>query len=102
MTIEVIGGISKTPRRSTTMIKQLLLVLAAVTVGATAYAQVEPTVKESAKAVSESAKEGGDKVKAAASSEPNKSMDKAKAQVHKAKAHAHKHQAKKAADAIAH
>jgi hypothetical protein len=84
------------------MIKNLLLVLAAMTFGATAYAQVEPAVKESAKSVSESAQEGGDKVKAATSSQPHKSIDKGKAQVHKAKAHAHKHQAKKAADAVAH
>jgi ribosomal protein L10 len=98
----MIGGISNERRRSTTMIKNLLLALAAMIVGATAYAQVEPAVKESAKAVAESTKEAGDKAKAATASEPNKSIDKSKAQVHKAKAHAHKHQAKKAADTIAH
>ena len=84
------------------MIKNLLLALAAMTLGATAFAQVEPAGKETGKAVAESTKEAGHNVKAATESEPNKSIDKAKAHVHKAKAHAHGHQAKKAADATVH
>jgi hypothetical protein len=84
------------------MIKNLLLALAAMTLGATAFAQVEPAVKESGKTVAESTKEAGRNVKATTESGPNKSIDKSKARVHKAKAHAHKHQAKKAADATVH
>src|ERR1039458_2000618 len=82
--------------------KNLLMALVATTFAAAAFAQVEPTVKESGKAVAESTKEAGDNAKAAMSTEPNKSMDKAKAQSHKAKAHGHRHKAKKAADATVH
>jgi hypothetical protein len=83
-------------------IKHLAMMLVAATFAATAFAQVEPTVKESGKAVSETAKQAGDNAKAAVSTEPNNSVNKAKAKTHKAKAHAHGHQAKKAADATVH
>jgi hypothetical protein len=85
-----------------TKMKSLLMALVATTFAAAAFAQVEPAVKESGRAVSETTKEAGDNVKAVTSSEPNKSVNKAKARVHKAKAHAHAHQAKRAADAAAH
>jgi hypothetical protein len=88
--------------RGTMMMKKLLIAIAATTFAVTAFAQVEPAVKESAKATAESAKEAGDNAKAAVSSQPHKSMDKAKARVHRAKAHVHRHQAKKAADAAVH
>jgi Ni/Co efflux regulator RcnB len=85
-----------------TMMKRLLMTVIATTFAAAAFAQVEPAVKETGKAVAESAKQGGDNVKAAVSTEPNKSVNKAKAKVHKAKARVHRHKAKKAADAAMH
>jgi hypothetical protein len=85
-----------------TKMKNLLMALIATTFAAVAFAQVEPTVRESGKAVAESTKEAGDNVKAATSTGPNKSMYKAKARVHKAKAQVHRHQAKKASDAAVH
>ena len=84
------------------MMKRLFIAAIATTFAAAAFAQVEPAVKETGKAIAESTMQAGDNVKAAVSTEPNKSMNKAKAQVHKAKARVHRHKAKKAADAALH
>lgn len=80
------------------MIKKMLIGLVATAFAAGAFAQVEPAVKETGRAVSESSKEAGDNVNAAVSRDPKKSVEKSKAQVHKAKARVHRKQAKKAAD----
>ena len=63
-------------------------------------AQVGSTIKEGAKATSETAMQVGDETKAAVESDPKRSIDKAKAQAHKAKAHYHAKKAKEAAKNI--
>jgi len=63
-------------------------------------AQVGSTVKEGAKATSETAMQVGDETKAAVESEPKRTLDKAKAKIHKAKAHYHAKKAKEAAKNI--
>ncbi len=72
----------------------------ALTAAGTVGAQVGSTIKEGAKATSETAMQVGDETKAAVESEPKRSVDKAKAQVHKAKAHYHAKKAKEAAKNI--
>lgn len=79
---------------------KLSLCAALLAVTGAVGAQVGSTVKEGAKATSETAMQVGDETKAAVESEPKKSIDKAKAKVHKVKARHHAKKAKEAAKNI--
>ena len=76
---------------------KLIAAVATLLVSSVAFAQVGTTVKESAKATSETVKQGGQNVAGAVTPEPDKTMHKAKARMHKAKARAHGRAAKAAA-----
>lgn len=79
---------------------KLIATVAALLFSGAAFAQVGTTVKESAKATSETVQQGGQNVAGAMTPEPNKTMHKSKARMHKAKARAHGRAAKAAAKEI--
>lgn len=79
---------------------KLIVAAAALLVSGVSFAQVTTTVKEGAKATSETAKEATQNTEAALTKEPKKTVHKAKAKVHKEMAHEDADAAKAAAKNI--
>ncbi len=73
---------------------KLIAAAAALLVSSAVFAQAGTTVRESARATSETVKQGGQNVAGAVTPEPQAAVHKAKARKHKARARSHGRAAK--------